>query len=235
MARTVNPRLHAERRNQILDVAQHLIETIGYEQMTIQDVVEALQISKGALHHYFRTKPALLEALVERSLDELEQIVTQLADAPELPAIAKFQQFFALMVEWKSARQPLMLALLRSWHQDDNAIVRQKVRAATLARLGPLLTRIVHQGLREGCMSASEPDQVGDIILALIHGLQDHLARLHHNYAASHTELAYRNAVLAVHSAYLEALERVVGVAPGTLQRLDPATVQHWLTVLHDA
>lgn len=235
MARTVNPRLHAERRNEILDIAQHLVETLGYEQMTIQDVVEALGISKGALHHYFRTKPALLEALVERSLDELEQIVTQLADTSELPAITKLQQFFALMMEWKSVRQPLMIALLRSWHRDDNAIVRQKVRAATLARLGPLLTRIVHQGLREGCISASDPDQAGEIILALLHGLQDRLARLHHSYAATSTAPAYRDLVVAAHSAYLEALERVVGIAPGTLQRLDPATVQHWLSVLHDA
>ena len=84
-------------------------------------------------------------------------------------------------------------------------------------------------------MSASEPDQVGEVILALLHGLQDRLAHLHHGYAASYTEPAYRNSVVAAHSAYLEALERVVGVVPGTLQRLDPATVQHWLTVLHDA
>jgi AcrR family transcriptional regulator len=234
MARTVNPRLHAEKRNEILDAAQHLVETTGYEQMTIQDLVKALQMSKGALHHYFPTKPALLEALVDRSLDELEQIVARLTESPDLPSAAKFQQFFAVTMAWKSTRRPLMIALLRSWHQDDNAIVRQKVRAATVARLGPLLARIVQQGLHEGAMAVSEPDQAGDVILALLHGLQDRLARLHHDHAANHTDPAYRDAVVAAHSAYLEALERVVGVAPGTLQRLDPATIEHWLTALHD-
>ena len=51
MARTV--KAHAVRRNEILDVAQRLIYTKGYEQMTIQDILDGLQISKGAFYHYF--------------------------------------------------------------------------------------------------------------------------------------------------------------------------------------
>ncbi len=39
---------HAVRRGEILDVAQRLVYTKGYEQMTIQDMLDDLQISKGA-------------------------------------------------------------------------------------------------------------------------------------------------------------------------------------------
>ena len=54
------------RRNEILDVAQQLVFTKGYEQMTIQDILDGLHISKGAFYHYFDSKGDLLEALVER-------------------------------------------------------------------------------------------------------------------------------------------------------------------------
>ena len=37
-----------ERRNEILDATQQLIISKGYERMTIQDVIDRLQISKGA-------------------------------------------------------------------------------------------------------------------------------------------------------------------------------------------
>ena len=57
---------HAVRRNEILDLAQQLVYTKGYEQMTIQDILDGLQISKGAFYHYFDSKHAVLEAVVER-------------------------------------------------------------------------------------------------------------------------------------------------------------------------
>ncbi len=57
------------RRNEILDVAQRLMVTTGYEQMTIQDILDGLGISKGAFYHYFSSKQELLEAIIERMLE----------------------------------------------------------------------------------------------------------------------------------------------------------------------
>ena len=66
MARILKEEEYTVKRNEILDVAQRLIYTKGYEQMTIQDMLDDLQISKGAFYHYFDSKQAVLEALVER-------------------------------------------------------------------------------------------------------------------------------------------------------------------------
>ena len=60
MARSVNEKEYAFKRNQILDVTQRLVYTKGYEQMAIQDILDELLISKGAFYHYFDSKPALL-------------------------------------------------------------------------------------------------------------------------------------------------------------------------------
>ena len=49
MARIVKEEAYTGKRNVILDVAQRLIYTKGYEQMTIQDILAELQISKGAI------------------------------------------------------------------------------------------------------------------------------------------------------------------------------------------
>ena len=56
----------AVRRNEILDAAQRLVYRKGYEQMTIQDILDDLHLSKGAFYHYFDSKQSLLEALIER-------------------------------------------------------------------------------------------------------------------------------------------------------------------------
>ncbi len=60
MPRTLNPAAHALKRDAFLDAAERLIRTKGYEQMTVQDVLDELGASKGAFYHYFDSKEALL-------------------------------------------------------------------------------------------------------------------------------------------------------------------------------
>ena len=64
MARTVKAEAVAAKRKEILDAAQRLVFTKGYEQMSVQDILDEIRISSGAFHHYFDSRRALLEALV---------------------------------------------------------------------------------------------------------------------------------------------------------------------------
>ena len=66
MARTLDPAAHALRRDAFVDSAQRLMQARGYEEMTIQDVLDDLDTSRGAFYHYFDSKAALLDAVVER-------------------------------------------------------------------------------------------------------------------------------------------------------------------------
>lgn len=50
----------------ILDVAETLVQTQGYNGFSYADVSEKLGIRKASLHHHFPTKAELGEALIER-------------------------------------------------------------------------------------------------------------------------------------------------------------------------
>src|SRR5215216_6388115 len=142
MARSVNEKEYALKRNQILDVTQRLIYTKGYEQMAIQDILDELRISKGAFYHYFDSKPALLEALIERIQQETLQILTPIVEDAHLTALAKLQRYFDTAVQWKTARKAFLIELLRIWYTDHNAIVRQKMWATLSKQAMLLLTSI---------------------------------------------------------------------------------------------
>ena len=47
---------YTARRNEILDAARKLVYTKGYEQMSVQDILDEMKISKGAFYHYFGLK-----------------------------------------------------------------------------------------------------------------------------------------------------------------------------------
>ncbi|RVC21179.1 TetR/AcrR family transcriptional regulator, partial [Mesorhizobium sp. M7A.F.Ca.AU.002.02.1.1] len=54
------------RREELLDHAQTLFLTQGYDKASLNDVIASAGISKGAFYHYFPSKEALLEALADR-------------------------------------------------------------------------------------------------------------------------------------------------------------------------
>src|SRR6202163_1051077 len=140
MPRTVDTTLYAVRRDAFLDVAQRLVQTKGYEAMSIQDVLDELDASKGAFYHYFDSKQALLEAVVERFADGALAALAPLIDDPDLPALRKVEVIFAGVARWKADQKELVLAIIEVWNSDGNAIVREKLRRMTVRIMVPLLS-----------------------------------------------------------------------------------------------
>jgi AcrR family transcriptional regulator len=94
MSRKDREDMHTVKRNAILEVAQRLVVTRDYERMTIQDLLDEPLVSKGGVYYYFDSKPALLEALVERAQEQVQELLRPIAWDLDLPAREKFQRFF---------------------------------------------------------------------------------------------------------------------------------------------
>src|SRR4249920_3724698 len=125
MARTLNPVAHAVRRDAFLDAAQRIIQTKGYEALSIQDVLDAVGSSKGAFYHYFDSKSALLEGVISRMVDAALAELGPIFNDPQLSAPQKLASFAAGLARFKAQRIDLLLAVIRVWLSDDNAIVRE--------------------------------------------------------------------------------------------------------------
>ena len=222
---------YAVRRNEILDVAQRLMTTKGYETMTVQDILDGLGISKGAFYHYFSSKQELLEAIIARLLDMSEQMLAPIIADPSLTALEKFERLFTAISDWKTAQKGFVLALLKVWYHDDNAIVRSKLRLTMIRRITPLLAAIIRQGVEEGVMTCSLPDQAGDVALHLIYDLSDEVALLMLAYRPGVDDLqCFANSI----AAYTEALERVLGAPRGSLSLFNMDLMQEWIVSLEE-
>ncbi|GCE14980.1 TetR/AcrR family transcriptional regulator [Tengunoibacter tsumagoiensis] len=226
MGRTVNEQEYAERRSAILDVTQRLVETRGYEQMAIQDILAALQISKGAFYHYFDSKLSLLLALIERIGDEVEQRLLPIVHNPHLSALDKLHHFFVALDHGKIEHKHLVLAYLRIWYADENAIVRQKLYLARVKRFTPWLEKIVSQGIQEGVLTTRYPDQAARMILTLLEDLGYATAEILLAEEQKREDLSRLERIV---SATTDALESVLGAPAGCLQRASRTELSQWL------
>lgn len=224
MARIVKE--HAVRRNEILDVAQRLVITCGYERMAIQDILNELQIAKGTLYHYFGSKQALLEALLERMMGEVEQTLLPLINDPELAALDKFHHFFATLNHYRSEQKPFVLEVWQAWYTDDNVLVCQKARAMLVKRVKPLLTVIIGQGVQEGVLTTLYPEHVSDVILSLQQGLEETLAGWFLSDEPKKREGLQQ--IESIVAAYIDALERILGAPRDSLHPVDIDMLKAW-------
>jgi len=225
MARTVNPTLHTVRREAFLDVAQRLVQAKGYEEMSIQDVLDDLAASRGAFYHYFDSKQALLEAVIERFADTaLAGLAPVLAD-PNLPALRKLERVFAGIARFKAERKELVLAIIQVWSSDSNAIVREKLRRITVTRMVPLLAAAVRQGVDEGAFTAISPDETATVLVALMQGFQE-LATDY--FLARQAGTMTFEEVQRSLATFTMAFERILGTPQGSLEPMDEATLRFW-------
>jgi AcrR family transcriptional regulator len=225
MARVVNEAAFASRRDEFLDVAQRLLEVKGYEQLSVHEVLTEVGASKGAFYHYFSSKQALLEAVIERMAGRAAAHLAAVVEEPRLPALDKLQHFFAALAGWKVQRRDLLVALLRVWISDDNAMMRQKTRQSIADRIAPLLAGIISQGVDEGVFTAAHPEEHGRVVVSLIQDLNDRLAELFLDHASSRGDLQQARRTVA---AYTDALERILGAPTGTVTLVDVAILNRW-------
>jgi AcrR family transcriptional regulator len=225
MSRTVNATRHTVRRVAFLDVAQRLVQAKGYEEMSVQDVLDEVDASKGAFYHYFDSKQALLEAVVERSVDDAMAALAPVLSDRDLPALQKLESVFAGIARWKAERKDLVLAIMEVWTSDGNAIVREKLRRLTVSRMVPLLSVVVRQGIGEGVFRIVSPDETAMVFVSLMQGFQELVID---HFIARQTGTVTFEVVQRSVASFTEAFERILGIPQGSLTLTDEPTLRFW-------
>jgi AcrR family transcriptional regulator len=225
MARTLNHAAHAVRRDEILDVAERLIRTLGYDAMSIQSVQDELACSRGAIYHYFHSKQALLEAVVDRTTTNAMAVVSPIADDPGLTAAQKLQAVFDTAGRFKAQRSDVLLAVMRTWYSPDNDLLRARLTTAAFDQFRPLMAAIIRQGTASGEMDASAPDHAATIITALFVGSTDALYKLLMDRLDG--RITFKE-VESFMRAYSEAIERILGLPPGSFVLIDDDAMRTW-------
>ena len=151
----------AARQEQILDAARRLFLTKGYEATTIEDVLTAVGIAKGTLYHHFPGKEAILDAIVMRTTDAIEERADRAARNASQPAPARF---LAVVTAARAPREDIELA--QQIRATGNLRLHVLAMTETWTRLVPILTRLVEEGAAAGELSTTDPRGSVEVILS---------------------------------------------------------------------
>ena len=104
MSRNAN---HSATRQHILQAALKSFADCGYAATSVQEIVDAAQVSKPALYYYFKDKADLFQALVDRAHDERYELM-QDAAARGRTVAEKLEEMVAAVFEFSLRNRELM-------------------------------------------------------------------------------------------------------------------------------
>ncbi len=156
-----------QRKGELLDIAQELFLARGYDNATVNDVIDKAGVSKGAFYHYFTSKEALLEALAERFG---RQSIVQLGDILEdrsIDALSRLNAFLARSRQLKTESAPMLRPLFGAIYRPENIVLYHRINAAVMGLMTPLLARIIAQGVEEEIFRTPDPVGTAEMVLQL--------------------------------------------------------------------
>ena len=60
-----------ERREEILDVAERLFSTKGFDHTSTNDILEGVGIARGTLYYHYKSKEDILDGVIERMTNRM--------------------------------------------------------------------------------------------------------------------------------------------------------------------
>jgi TetR/AcrR family transcriptional regulator, transcriptional repressor of aconitase len=169
------PRLTQERRSarrqQILDAARSCFLQQGFQATSMKHVLEAAQLSAGAVYNYFPSKDDLIVAISQEALSEVARTFQRMREGQLPPLDEALTAVFTHQAPMNAQRESAKL-LVQVW--------AESLRSPTLnAKVVPIFNgvREVFADLaaayqKTGAISASvPPESIADILLATLHGI----------------------------------------------------------------
>ena len=209
------------RREELLDTALGLFLEHGYDRTSVEQITQAVGVAKGTFYHYFATKDALLEQLVDRYSERLfEDIEAALAEV-DGSALERFRVLMASSATAKMVRRDETMLVTASLYRDDNREMLDRMREGWMGRLRPAIADIVAQGVKDGDFDVPDVPGFTDVCLSL---WLDYGVRIGRHFFEVRGDKVRMQEVYSALDTLVIAVERILKAEPGSLA-IDPTPV----------
>lgn len=152
-------------KEQILSVSAKLFLEKGYDKTSIQDIIDALGMSKGAIYHHFKSKEEILDGVMElRSKSAIEIFNDSINNIKAGNAREKLITILESTVADEGVHT--MDNVLRSQIKNPQLIVTS-IKDSILFS-APKIAAIMLEGKKDGSITADYIDECAEIFMLLL-------------------------------------------------------------------
>lgn len=161
MARNKHPEETIER---ILDVSFKLFMEKGYEQTTIQDIVDELgDLSKGAIYHHFKSKEDIINAVISRSTT-YDLLITEIISREDLNGLEKLKLMIRKSLD--SKEQTEFAQAVPNLLKNPKFLAEQLHDSVEI--IAPALEPFIQEGIDDGSIHSKYPHELAQALIILL-------------------------------------------------------------------
>ncbi|MGL5416368.1 MAG: TetR/AcrR family transcriptional regulator [Clostridium sp.] len=163
MARNKNPEITI---NRILDTSMELFLKKGYDNTTIQDIVDALgDLSKGAIYHHFKSKEEIIEAVIPRLYKVSEEDMVEEDKSIPKNGLEKLRKMLL-----QSLKNPAQEKLIKAAPKlmKNPKILTQQIYEVVEKIVPVAIEPVIRAGMEDGSIKTNNPKELAESIMILM-------------------------------------------------------------------
>lgn len=192
----------AERKNEILDVAESLFATKGFDNTSTNDILNVIGIARGTLYYHFKSKEEILDAVIDRMETSLLAKARVIAGNHDIPVLERI----TLTVMSLNVDNGVGVEIMNQVHKPQNALMHQKMRDSLIDGVVPIMSDLIKDGIKEGFFDTAYPVEAAEMLMIYSNIVFDDMME------QTQEELMQRIMGFIYHA------ERIVGAKEGSMQ-----------------
>ena len=153
------------RRAEIMDAAMLLFMEKGYANITTQDIVDKVNISRGLLYYHFKNKEDILYCLVERYSEKLLRYIHVIVNDDDKTAIEKIRAFIDATIISTDNVSAEGTELQKTVDLEENRYMLDKLSHKLIEKLTIYFEKIINQGISEKVFSVKYPSETSEFLM----------------------------------------------------------------------
>jgi len=166
MARISKP--PEERRQELIETANELFLTQGYEQTTVGDIVRKVGVAQGLFYYYFRSKQDIFLTVVDQFLEaRIGEMAVFLRDA-QTPPLKRVRNLLQGLSHFLRETEALFPRNRASMAEEMYMIMYNHVSE----QIEPMVTQLLQDAAGQGLLSAPFPDRLARFVISGFIGVE---------------------------------------------------------------
>jgi AcrR family transcriptional regulator len=182
------------RKDEILSAAYNLFITKGYDNTSVDEIIEKVNIAKGTFYYYFTSKEEMLDEVINKMINE--EIIE--AKKVVLMPIPIEQKVVGIVTSLRPKSNELNI--VEALNNDNNIKMHMKYNKRIIDEATIILKDVVLEGIDKGVFNCTNIEERIKLLLKMSNDTFDD-----NNFTNKDVEV------------YIDMVEKLLGANPGTM------------------
>jgi len=148
----------------ILDTAERLFIEKGYDKTSLQNIIDATGLSKGAIYHHFTSKEDIFYFVCDRIGQRNAEVLSKVRDDGALNGLEKLRTIFKTSLH--PERQAKMFCMM-PYLLDNAKFLATEMQSIFVEVVPEFVEPIIRQGMADGSIHTEHPRELAEAMMML--------------------------------------------------------------------